>query len=454
MPMKSGQPSRLQSRFHSLVSLVLLIAVFALVAWASTQYSFEQDWTRSGRHTLSEASRQVLSELEKPIRITAYARDDKPLRDALRSFIERYRRAKADISLEFVNPDVVPDETRELGISVNGELIVHYGERSEHVKQITEESLTNAMRRLARNAERWLVFMEGHGERNPLGDGNHDLGVWAQQLRNSGYRIQPVNLNEVQALPDNTSVLVLAGPQVDLFPGEVRELREYLEAGGNLLWLADQGASHGLETLTELLPVTFPEGTVVDFAGQLLGIDDPSMVVTTPSLYGDHTVVDEFEFTTLYPTAGVVAADSDDDGDWTIEPLVNSGDHTWLETGPLEGEVSFDEGVEREGPLPLGVALSRTLNDSKEQRIVVMGDGDFLANTYVSNGGNLEFGNRIVNWLSADDDLITIPPKTAPDTVLELPNTASIVIGVGFLIVLPFGLLAAGLIIWWRRRQR
>ncbi|MDZ7735065.1 MAG: Gldg family protein [Gammaproteobacteria bacterium] len=175
--MKQSNRTRLQSRLNSLLSLVLLVAVFGLVAWASTQYTFEQDWTRTGRHTLSEASRQVLEQLDSPIHITAYTREQKPLRDAIRDFVERYQRVKPDITLEFINPERVPDKVRELGISVNGELVLRVGERTEHVKNITEQSLTNAMRRLARGEERVLAFLQGHGERNPRGEANHDLGT-------------------------------------------------------------------------------------------------------------------------------------------------------------------------------------------------------------------------------------------------------------------------------------
>ncbi|MDZ7735062.1 MAG: hypothetical protein U5P41_02140 [Gammaproteobacteria bacterium] len=85
---------------------------------------------------------------------------------------------------------------------------------------------------------------------------------------------------------------------------------------------------------------------------------------------------------------------------------------------------------------------------------MVTGDGDFLANTYIGNGGNMELGNRIINWLSADDEMITIPVQTRPDTMLQLGNIQAIIIGFGFLVVLPIGLFATGLIIWWRRRKR
>jgi ABC-type uncharacterized transport system involved in gliding motility auxiliary subunit len=91
---------------------------------------------------------------------------------------------------------------------------------------------------------------------------------------------------------------------------------------------------------------------------------------------------------------------------------------------------------------------------SPTQRVAVIGDADFISNAYLGNGANLDLGNRLVNWLSHDDALIRIPPRTAPDTQLTLTPTLSLAIGLGFLAVIPLGLLAAGGTIWWRRRKR
>jgi hypothetical protein len=61
---------------------------------------------------------------------------------------------------------------------------------------------------------------------------------------------------------------------------------------------------------------------------------------------------------------------------------------------------------------------------------------------------------RIINWLGSDDDFITIPARIAKDTQLELSPFAGVIIGFGFLIILPIALLTIGLTIWWRRRKR
>jgi ABC-type uncharacterized transport system involved in gliding motility auxiliary subunit len=61
---------------------------------------------------------------------------------------------------------------------------------------------------------------------------------------------------------------------------------------------------------------------------------------------------------------------------------------------------------------------------------------------------------NLVNWLGSDDAYINMPVRTAPDLSLTLSRNALLSIALGFLVVLPVGLLASGVTIWWRRRKR
>ena len=105
------------------------------------------------------------------------------------------------------------------------------------------------------------------------------------------------------------------------------------------------------------------------------------------------------------------------------------------------------------------MALERTLADESStgkatQRVIVAGDSDFMANSYIGVGANLALGLNMFNWLAGDDDIIAIEPRNAPDTQLQLDDTEVLMIGVGYFIVLPAGLILAGVVIWLRRRKR
>lgn len=447
--MRATRESRLRLRLASTSFVVLLLAVVGLLLWLSRDYHAQFDWTHNGRNTLSEASRNLLKTLDKPVQATAFARDTEGLRASISEFVGRYQRYKRDISLEVVNPDTDPARTRAAGVRLDGELVLEYGGRKENLSQLTEEAFTNALARLGRGGERWLVFVSGHGERSPDRQANFDLSTWAAQLGKRGLKTRTVTLGGTTAIPQNTSVLVIAGPRVKVLPGEAKQIEQYLAHGGNLLWLADPGPLNGLERIAEGLGVEFQRGVVVDPTSQALTGRSANIIVATR--YGSHAVVQGFDLLTYFPEAAGISVQAPKG--WEQQTIIDTAPTAWVETGPLTGRIQFDAGQDTRGPVNIAVALTRRL-EGREQRVAIIGDGDFLSNSFIGNGGNLELGMNLVNWLGSDDAYINVPVRTAPDLRLTLSRPASLAIGTGFLFVLPLLLLAGGVTIWWRRRKR
>lgn len=450
---------------------VLFVLVIGLLGFMGREFKFTADWTYGSRNSLSQPSQTLLKTLDKPLKFIAYLPDRPDLETELRKMVAKYQRVKADTSIEFVNPDLDPVRAKQDGIQSAGQLAIHVGDRSEVVSTVSEQVVISALQRMSRGGERLVVFLEGHGERNPLLAESNGLSNLAENLQRNGFMLQPHNLIRTQSVPQNASFVVIAAPQQDLLPGEVDVLKKYLEQGGNLLWLQDPGGLHGMQPLENLLGLKIYDGTVVDAneaLQTLLGINHPAVIPVVD--YGQSDVVRSLGATqTVFPFATMVARDpqaSEKTGAlaWQVDEILNTLPTSWLESsGSLEGNVRFDEGGgDQAGPLPIGVTLTRTLDaagdkpDAKprEQRVAVIGDSDFMLNSFVGQGANLDLATNLFNWLSVDDKLLEVPVIRAPDTQLEMGETAGFLLGIFFLFVLPLALLVAGTWIWWRRRRR
>ena len=451
---------------QSWLFVILLLVIVGLVGWLGTRYHFEMDWTASGRHTLSESTVQLLQSLDEadePVIITAFTRQqgEQGVRQRITELIGRYRQIMPKLLLEFIDPDQDPQRVRQEGITLDGEMLIQYRGRKEHLKTIGEQALTNALQRLARSGERKIAFLTGHGEQSFDGLANHDLSRWAEQLIQKGFQFIALNLSSTLTIPTDIAVLVIASPQSALLSGEVKIIREYLSSGGNLLWLHDPNDSSAPElAISQDLGIRFNSGTIVDPTGEQLGIENPAIIVVPD--YPAHAVASGLTTLTLFPLAHAIEL-SNELSEWQKTPILQSLERSWSEHQPLQGTIQFDAESDQKGPLTLGLLLERTVakidknpSDSapKNQRIAVIGDGDFISNAYLGNGANQELGERLLNWLSFDDELITIPPKVAPDIHLALTPNLAILFGFGFLLVIPGGLLGCGLWIWHRRRQR
>ena len=432
--------------------LVLFLSTIGLLAWTSTQYDFQADWTYGHRNSLSPASVKLLGTLKQPLTATAYARVGSPYREPLKRFFGKYSAVKPDLQLVFVDPDKDPEAARRAGVTSDGQVILQYAGRSEKLGQINEAQMADTLQRLGRSAERYVVFLSGDGERSPTGEHNFDLGDFGKQLEAKGFKVQTLNLAANTSVPENTAVLVIAGPQVQVYPGLVKLVRDYVQHGGNLLWLGEPGPLYGLEPLAAVLGLHFGAGTVVDPNTQLLGISDPT-VTLVPKYPESSPLANGLNAMTLFP--GATSVEVEKTGPWAEDPFLQTMPRSWLETGKLAGNVSFDpKHGDKPGPLTIGVALTRALADKGQQRVVITGDGDFLSNAYLGNAGNLDLGLDIFNWVAHDDSYIDINPRPAPDLTLSLTPMAQGVIGFGFLLLLPLTLLIAGFTIWTRRRRR
>ena len=439
---------------------LLFALVIGLLAWLSTRYPLQADWTVNGRNTLSAASQTLLARLDEPVRITAYVREHPALRDAIARLIGRYQRYMPGLTLHFANPDLLPDRARELGITQDGELYVEYRGRGEKLQQLNEQALTQVLQRLSRPEEQVVLFLDGHGERKPFGIANHDLGTFGRELEKIGIRPRPLDLAVEARVPTEAAALVIAGPRLPLAPGAVETLLEYVRQGGRLLWLREPDEPASLQPLAAALGVTTLSGVVVDADAPGLGIQNPAFIPIAD--YGPHLITAALRAPALLPQA--VALDVRPAEDWTAAVLLESQSRSWTETGPLDGLMRFDpNSAERSGPLTVGVALVRpwlgaapasSPSTAHQQRIVVIGDGDFLSNTYLGNGANLELGLNILNWLTLNEAPILISPRAAPDPNLNLSAGALALIAAVFLIGLPGTLLASGWLIWFQRRRR
>lgn len=453
-------------RFQLLVQnsffVVLFLMLVVLLGYLASQYHVAKDITQANRNILTQGSVNVLKQMKEPINITVFAtKDDASSGDNFRKgmidFIARYQREKKNVNLKFINPSVEPKLAQDAGVKEDGEVVVEYNKRVEHIiPPIAEQEMTNLLVRLSRTNQQAVMYLDGHGERNLLGVKNHDIGEFGKQLEKKGFKFANPDLTVAPAVPSNGAMLVIASPQVNVSEVEAKKIKAYLERGGNLLWLVDDNNLRGLESVAEYLGMNVSPGIALDMASAQYGADAR---VSFASLYGEHAITKNFMLRTLFPEAHQVTAVGTDENGWKVSNLVEVAPNGWLMAGKLakDAKPEFNEKTDKRGPINIGVALER-IYGKKGQRVVVMGNANFLSNTFITNGGNLDLGVNIVNWLAGDDQLITIQPMPLKDINVTIPDSDSgrlvaWTVFHGFQYFLPLAMMVAGFYFWWKRRK-
>ncbi len=439
------------------LGLILLLLVVGTCSWLTQKYHHVFDWTRDNRNSLSETSRDVLQQVKGTLLITVLARNAASERKAVLRQVKKYSSIKPEIDFKFLDVDKEILLAKELHLNNANQMRLDYNSRFEIIDSISEREITNALQRLTRQTVPWVAFLTGHGERDPFNEENQGYSTLKQTLETSGVQVQDLNLLKTTVIPDNISVLVVASPQAPLLAGEEKLIIDFVEAGGDLLWLSDPlpaDAQQPLSLLAEKLGLSWVDGTIIDANQELrsiLGIKHPAIVPVVE--YQQHDITNKLKNQTLFPFVSGIAIATPEN--WQAKPLFYSLPGAWAETGSLSGgSVVFDSASgDTKGPLLIAASLLRNIDKDTQQRVVLIGDSDFASNIYIGNGGNLTLIVSVLQWLAHDDERISLLPYQPPDVSIEFSNTAIATLAATYLLIVPLGVMLIGVFIGIRRRR-
>jgi len=425
-----------------LIFFTLLAACLVLAAGVSERYSWDLDLSARRINSLSPSADRALDALAGRLELTALIPDYPVQRAQMEHLLAPYLAHPSGPRLGFVDPVREPDRARQLGATRHGELQLRSGTRKEVIAVPNVQAIDMALNRLALEGERWIVSLKGHGE-DALDDTPAGLGRLVAQVEGLGYRFIAIDPRHVDRLPDNTAILLIAGPQRD-YGGHTRALIEgYLEAGGPVLWLLGDAMP---SLVRDGLGVGVLPGTVVDAAAARHGLDSP-----------DNAIVNEYPaellphppqgHSVLQGSRGLVFEQGDD---WQLVARLQSSPLSWNETAGISGELKRNPELgEQAGPLSVGLALQR-MQAGRQQRAVVLGNHHSISNDQIGQAGNMALAVGLLRWLGSDAQLGGAP--VARDLDIDWPPELAGMLGAGFMGLLPIAYLALGL--WSRARRR
>jgi ABC-type uncharacterized transport system involved in gliding motility auxiliary subunit len=255
-------------------------------------------------------------------------------------------------------------------------------------------------------------------------------------------------------------VLVVAGPQANYTPNEVTAIKNYVEGGGRAMILLDPpldfGREHiaqntGLTDLLESWGVTPDKDLVLEEnpMGQIFGYGPEVPLVSN---YESQPIVSDLKGNfTGFPIVRSIQVKNT--GKSTVDKLFSTTDHAIATTNLTSNEVNPADPNNKKGPFVLGAA--GTYNTGKPNdpgRFVVIGSSGFLDNAMITFQANRDLALNAINWLSSDEELISIRPKEAEDRRLNVTQRQMNVFAYTDLLWIPLAIIIAGVVIFVKRR--
>ena len=442
---------------------VLSLSIVLLVGLNYLAHRLPQRWdvTQDRQHTLSSATIDFVKGINKTVELTAFyvGLPPKYLEDLLAEYT---RVSNGKISTEIIDPIDDIAYAAKFGNVISGaerKLIVVAGDERKDIDfseaALSEEQVTNTLARVTREA-RQVYFLTGHGEFSETNENNQGLSLFAELLNSNNISSHSLMLGTVQKIPGDCDVLIVAGPRTDLTDQEYALIEDYLQQGGDALFLIEGVANAiaatapSLNTILNQWGINVGDDIVVDLSSHVG--DDVSSPATRN--YIDHKAITEGLDYTFYIRPRSITVLNDRRATIKLAPIVLSASkgQSWAETDKTLN-VNFDTGVDTPGPVPISYVIweKKEEGDDSDTRIIAFTDADFLSNVYLNQYSNAALGLNVVNWLSELDYTVFLNQKKTEVERLEVTSKQKRMIA-SLLFLMPLFIAVVGFCVWIRRR--
>lgn len=471
----------------TVVVLIALIAVYTMVR----NLSIRVDLTQRDIYSLTEESRQAISVLGADptvpeVRFVAfYGAAQAAQRDRDELLFEDYNRiSNGKVSYEFIDPDRNPLLANQMGINRAGQIFVGKLndadeldiENGELVNFASQDSLTNAILKVAAEGDFRAYFVGVEGGLNLTAATPDGMATLNDILTNQlDWTTRTVGLFD---LNNPTGGVTLNNPNIDgevvVIPGgtqaltddEAQILIDYLDDGGNLIILAAPSTEADNTSLatTPLLNDYLWENFGLRFQDNI--IIDPSQAWQTPLIPVSTDFSLNHPITRSFQRGSGMAFEIPH-GIEIADPLPDSIEGRYLarSTAGAYAKTDYEAVINGEfdradedagGPFPIAAVAENTTTGA---RVVLFGSTSIAANGYISIASLVNFDamfNSMV-WTTGFDEFFTqinIQSAQRPqDTPIFVDQQTSGMINLVTTILLPFGVLLVGFLVWWNSRE-
>jgi ABC-type uncharacterized transport system involved in gliding motility auxiliary subunit len=440
------------------IYLLVVLAILVLVNFLANRYNKSFDTTSNKRYSLSEQTQKIVKGLKQNATITYYNQSTHFQEG--KDLLDEYANLSSKIHVAYVDPDKSPELARAAGIRNFGTAVVQVGAKKEIAKDLTEEGITGAFIRDLKGTTRTVCFVTGSGEHQIDNTERDGLSHFKDLVARDEYQSKSIDLLQTAQVPADCTTVVIAGPTHDYQQPEVDAIKNYVEGGGRAFFMLDPPIQFGSsaiatnDALTNVLGswgVTLDKNMILDLnpVGQLAGLGPQVVLVTT---YASQPIVSDMRGSAVgIPLSRSV--EIKDTGKTSVQKLFDSSGSSLATSNLSSAEVSVADPQNRKGPFT--IAAAGTYNTGKpnsEGRFVVIGSSSWAANRFLAFNGNGDLALNAVNWLSSDEDLISIRPKPPEDRRITMTRAQLNLVRITSQFLLPLIVVITGTMVWWKRR--
>jgi gliding motility-associatede transport system auxiliary component len=438
---------------YIMLSIELLIAVSLVISveMAMSKVGLSLDMTPNLVHSLSMRSKEILDSLNSPLSIKIFVKKEGE-QERIRTLLALYRNRNALVTYELINMDRQPGLARKYNVHSYYTTILEYGHKTEKTGFPSEKNISDTLAKLLGKENPSVCFITRPGAKNinkQQGD-EHGLDFAEMRLITAGYKVKKVSLNGIPGISGNTCVIVVSGPTVDYDESETDLLRNFINAGGRVLFFLGPVPLPNLEKLLEEYGISLPRKIIVDQEGHPQEWDDYTIVV--PFIDRRHAIALGIDLPGVFPLCRPVQIEVY--GKKPGTELIATGKTSWATSAAMNVREAkdFNPELDQQGPITVGVTREIFHENGKVGKIAVYGNSSFFDNTYIKLLGNGKLFVNTIHW-ATQDDLVNQQDEVDYGNTLFLSTGEFREIQL-FCLLLPLMTMTIGCIISFMRRRR
>jgi hypothetical protein len=489
------------AQLRAIVGTALVSVIVVLVNYISARRFERFDLTHDQLFTLSERSKVLLKQLDKPVDLYVFLSSGEQSYAELKELIARYRAESDKLTPYFVDPDREPARFKLLAekyglraaAQENGQteaelaaLVVsgdkrwsitrddlvdvdfdslEGGKRSEGAKVNvkTEQALSGAIVQVTSGRATRVCVSEGHGEWSLTDSADRSLAATKEELKRENVELSAIETRGKPELGKGCDAIYVLGPQKAFADEERDALARYLEAGGNLLLALDpvidgeQVAITGLEALVQEHGITLHRDVLVELDREHLLSPSPVEAALVTS-FGDHALVRSMAALRAPVVVQVARTLGVGDG---ATALLDATSKAYGET-QLGRLSAGDEPKPSEGSTLPPIHLA-ALADSKPKtdqgdplggRLIVIGDSEWISPQALQQPqlANVDLLASFTGYLTEREALIAIAPRKIDAQAMMITEDGLFGLFLRVVLLMPLAALVLGVGVWWQRR--
>ncbi len=477
--------------------IIIFLGIVVAVQFIAVKNPKRWDMTRVGEHTLAPQSKKVLEnfkEKREPIDVIAfYEARAEAQRQAARDLFDKYRDVYSDFTYSFIDPDLERATAHKYKVDSYPTLILKTGKKEERLQKATEEDLTNALARLLRTQVKKVYFLKGHGELSSSATEPDGLSIAREQIEKQNYKTAELLLLQSSSVPSDATLLIIAGPKIDLLQSELEAIREHLKRGGGLMVLLNPFETPKLAEFLKTYGLDAGNDIVIDRMSRALGGD---YLIPVIMQYNQSPITKDFRLASFFPETRSIRVPKKPVPSVIAKEIALTSQASWtISKAQLDsGDANFDAKTGTKGPVPVMAVSTFTnyesLNKGQEKkdgseegtsqkkalkaggasakdasevssdtagpvkaRIAAFGSSQFASNKFYNLSGNRDLFLNTVSWLAADENLIAIRPKSSAGKPLVLTGNESWAVALIPMVFIPLAWIVTGFLIYFYRKR-